>query len=182
MYQTCDNCFIFRTIFYNEPISIREISRINKISPSKVSRIVKHLFNKRLISIEVIGRNYLIRPNLNNYLTKYLLLKEEASYTISSLQEYPQLSKYLNVKSDVTIIFGSYAEHTADDLSDIDILMINGNDKIGYNFTLSQFRKKLLKRNNTILSILKKHIILKGFELFIKEVIRWKKKLYGAQE
>lgn len=85
-----------------------------------------------------------------------------------------------NVKGKIVLIFSSYAVCEADELSDIDVLVINGKYKEGFVFSLSEFKKLLKNKNQTVLSILKKHAIIKGFEEFVEVVLEWKKNLRGV--
>ncbi len=180
MFQNRNKCFIIRTIFYNEPLTLRELSRLTKCSPSKVSRLLKKYLLAELVFVDVKGRGYLIYPNLKNTLLKYELLQEEAAYTELTFSIYPELVKRLKrIYGKVVIVFGSYAEHNADELSDIDVLTIEGEGD--FNLSLVEFRKMLREKNPTVMSILKKHVIIRGFELFIDEVIKWKESLYGVQ-
>ena len=177
MFMNSNKCSIFRTIFYNAPINVRDLSNLTNLAVSTVSKIIRGLEEERLIQIRVMGRNYLIYPNLKNKFLRYYLLCGEMQHTLNTLQKYQNLLD-LNYKGRVVVIFGSYAEGTANELSDIDILTIDGNSR--FNFTLTEFRKTLKERNRTMLSILKKHAIIKGFEIFIDEVIRWKKSSSGV--
>lgn len=181
MFQIYNMCFILRTIFYNDPLTLRDTGRLSKCSLSKTSRIVKELERKKLIKISVKGRSYLLYPNLENEFLKFELLKEEISYTTKILEKYPFLLERLkNVRGKIILIFGSHAACEATELSDIDILVINGKCEHGFNLSLNEFRKLLRDGNPTVLSIIKKHTIIGGFEDFIEEVLKWKKSLYGV--
>ena len=176
-------CFILRTVFYNAPLTLREASRISKCSVSKASRIVKELERKNLIKISVKGRSYFLYPNLENTLLKIELLKEEILYTAKILEKYPfLLEKVKNAEGKIVLIFGSYASFEATELSDIDILVVNGKCKHGFALSLGEFKKLLKGKNQTVLSIIKKHAIIKGFENFIEVVMEWRKSLYGVCE
>ena len=177
MFMNSNKCSIFRTIFYNTPINVRDLSNLTNLAVSTVSKVVGELEEEKLIQIRVKGRNYLIYPNLENKLLRYYLLCGEIHHTLNIFQKYQNLIN-LNYKGKVVVIFGSYAEGTANELSDIDILTIDGNSR--FNFSLSEFRKILKEKNRTMLSILKKHAIIKGFEIFVDEVIRWKKNSSGV--
>ncbi len=175
-------CSIIRTIVYNAPLTLRETSRISNCSLNKTSRIIKSLEKRELIKIKVKGRSYLNYPNLDNKLLKFELLKEEVEYTIKMLEKYPVLKEILEeVDGRIVLVFGSYAVGEADELSDIDMLVVESKTEKGFSLSLEEFREMLNNRNPTLMSIIKKHIILKGFEIFVDEVIKWKKRnLYGV--
>jgi len=174
-------CFVLRTIFYNAPVTLREASRISKCSISKASRIVKDLERKKLIKILVEGRSYLLYPNLENNLLKFKLLEEEILYTLKILEKYPfLLEKLKNIRGKIILIFGSYAAEEADELSDVDILVINGKCNDYFTLSFKEFRRLLKDKNQTILSVVKKHVIIKGFEDFIEVMLKWRKNLHGV--
>ncbi len=178
MFQIYNMCFILRTIFYNGPLTLREVSRLSKCSLSKTSRIVKELEKKKLIRISVKGKSYLLTPIIENTFFNLELLKEEILYTVKILEKYSFLMDELkNIDGKVVIVFGSYASEEADDLSDIDTLTIDGKNA-DFNLTLKEFRDSLRSNKPTIVSIMKKHVIIKGFETFVEEVIKWKKRNY----
>ena len=142
MLQNRNICFIIRTIFYNEPITLREVSRVARCSVSKTSRSIKKLIAKDMVSVEVKGRSYLISTSLNNPLVKYAILQEETGYTKLTFSRYPELfEKLKDIDGKILLIFGSHAEHNADDLSDVDILTIDGNGP--FNVSSKKIKKML---------------------------------------
>jgi len=174
--QVYNMCFIIRTIVYNAPLTLREVSRISGCSLPKTSRIITSLEKRNLINIRVKGRSYLIYPNLENEFLRLELLREEVSYTITMLERYSNLREEIRkLDGRIVIIFGSYSVGEADELSDIDLLIIDGKNHTGFSLSIEEFRELLRNKNPTILSIIKKHIIVKGFEEFVEEVLKWKR-------
>jgi len=173
-------CFIIRTLFYHEPLTLRELSKLANCSLSKTSRKIEELNKEGLVSVSVKGRAYLLRANLQHPLLKYILLREEAEYTALTLKKYPELVELLEellkkCDGEIVLLFGSYARHEATDTSDVDVAVING--KGGeFNLSYEEFRKLMKNKNNTMMSIIKHHVIVKGFEKFIDEVMKWKTK------
>ncbi len=169
-------CFIIRTLFYHEPLTLRELSKLANCSLSKTSRKIETLKRDKLVSVSVKGRAYLLSVNIQNPLLKYVLLKEEAGYTALTFEKYPWLMEVLKkCDGDIILVFGSYAKHEADETSDIDTLTVNGKGG-DFNLSYEEFRKLIAEENNTMMSILKHHVIVKGFEMFIDEVMEWKRR------
>ncbi len=178
-------CFVFRTIFYHSPITLREVSRLCTCSLSKVSREVKLLEKHGLVKILVKGRSFLLFPALDSKLCKLELLKEEVAYTLRVLTHYPFLvEKLAGMKGKVVLLFGSYAAEEANELSDVDILIIDervGKSKNFIRLPVKKFKKLLFENEPMVASILKKHAIISGFETFVDWVMEWKREsLHGV--
>lgn len=171
LFQIMNKYFVFRTIFFRFPITIRGISNHLKISPSTVFRMVKELQREKLIKIKIYGRSYMIYPNFENKVGKYLLLASEALFTEKKFREMPELLDFLDEKSEIILLYGSRAEDYYLDTSDYDIL------KLWKEMKREEFEEEILEGNPFILSILSKHVVLKGFEEWVDFV--WKS-LSGA--
>ncbi len=97
-------------------LTIREISRLCKISHPSVIRIIKTLKKRKILTVEEIGKQHAVKGNFES--DEFVELKK--IYNIISLKP---LVSYVTEKyyPDVIIVFGSYANGTDFEKSDIDI-------------------------------------------------------------
>ncbi len=152
--------------FPTKGLSIREISRLSKISHPSVIKIIKKLEKSNLVSIEKRRREFLVRANLEN--EKFIELKK--LYNLISLKE---LVDYIKEKfePDVIICFGSFANGIDIESSDIDIFV--GNKEISIDESeLKKFEKKLCRKIQIFSGKLKdfpkelRENIINGIKLF----------------
>ncbi len=156
---------VFRTIFYNPELSLRQIAKKLGVSPTVVSRIAKKLYFDRVLDLKPIGRSYLVGVNSND-LSRSLLIASEALFTFFKLKEQKEIRE-IRKKEEIVLVFGSRASDYFTDFSDVDVF--SGKKK-----ELEKLIKQPIGR-----AIMKKHIILKGFEPFVEVAFKWRS-LYGV--
>lgn len=158
---------------------IREIAKNLKESPTTILRKSNNLIEKKIIDFEQKGKN------------KYLFLKKNfETLTYIYFAEIYKLSKFLEQntklkivfeeitkksKSNLIILFGSYAKGNETKNSDLDVYIETKNlkEKEEIQKIYSKFSVKIGKfdkDSNLIKEIIKNHIILKGFEKFYEKV------------
>ena len=171
--------------------NINEIAKILKLSVGSVHKILKSLEERKIVNLKQLGNASYYSLNLNNTETikycEFLLIEEKnnllennktAKIYISDLEKYDAKS---------VILFGSIL-NKEDKAKDVDVLFIIKNKKQineinNFCLEISKIRTKkvnplimeekdlidnIKNKNNVILDILKKGIILKGENLFIK--------------
>jgi len=111
--------------FYDNPgqkIHLRELARQTGLSPTGASKMLKQLVREDLVVEEKTKLAAFYRPNYSNqqfytYKKTHNLLKLKTSELLSDLIEFYQ-------RPDAIVVFGSYANGTDTEDSDIDILVI----------------------------------------------------------
>ena len=97
-----------------------------------------------------------------------------------------KIAELITDRAEVAVIFGSYAKGLATNVSDLDLIIINGNlNKIineienlygikisPKNFSKKEFIKSQKNKDNFFIEILNSHIILNGFDFFINTTWR----------
>ncbi len=176
-----------------EQYNINQIAKILKLSVGSVHKILKNLEERNIVNLKQLGNASYYSLNLNNIETiKYceLMLIEEKNNLLNknkTAKIYVQdLEKY-NSKS--IILFGSIL-NKEDQAKDVDVLFIIKNKEQikeinSFCLEISKIRTKkvnplimeekdlilnIKNKNNAILDIIKKGIILKGEEVFIKSI------------
>jgi predicted nucleotidyltransferase len=157
---------------------LREISRDTKRSPATIFRKLNEMAKNNIVDYKSEGKNnvYFIK---NNLLAKKVVYEAENYKLIKLLHKYPDLSVILNEvltkeKSDIIILFGSYANFTTNKESDIDIYIETNNVKV------KNEMKNIHSKINTkigdfdinsplIKEIVKNHIILRGTEKYYEK-------------
>lgn len=181
MYQKRDNilslfCSDFRKKFY-----LREISKESGLLPMTVSRILEMLEKENIIRHRVEGKHKYFELNLDNIKTKFLLVMAEIYKTFSFLERYPVFKSFLKeiTKIDGTIVvYGSFANFTATEESDLDVLTISDKKTdlprhlLPYriheiNMAKEEFFSALKKGEPLIKEIFTNHIILHNHSFFV---------------
>jgi len=162
----------------NTKFYVKELSRILKVSPGSVSKAVNRFEKNGLLIKNVVGQTHQYSVNIENPM-------------ILPLKKFNGLVKIHNsnfkntfLKADENMlslaIYGSYADGTYDEKSDLDVLIITPSNKEVYNqpgtklqsklglelsisiFKLSQWRK-LAKQNDPYYKrIVENHILFYG--------------------
>jgi predicted nucleotidyltransferase len=176
---------------YDSEIYGREIISKVKISQKNVAITLSKLEEEGILSSKIKGnlRHYFL--NRKNPLIDKYLISAELQKAIDFLKNKPLIREVVQeIDAEIVCIFGSYAKGTEKKDSDVDIFVIGNFDekkvkKKGELFnlklnifkgSLKNFRDSLKKGDLFVSEILKNHVIVKGYETFIKEVIkqRWK--------
>jgi predicted nucleotidyltransferase len=114
---------------YEANFHIRAMAKLLDTSHVTLLPHLKHLEQIKILQHEKVGRNKQYLLNKTNILTKYYLTTTEQLTTISYLEKnfvIKKLAEHLN-NLDTTnplILFGSYANNTATEKSDIDLFCI----------------------------------------------------------
>lgn len=160
---------------------VREISRSLNKPHSTISRKLKNLTQEGVLDCERKGKNkvYFLKKNLRADLCIY---NSERYKMIKLLYKYPRMNVILQdildeVSEGLVVLFGSYADLTANEDSDIDIYIKGRNQKTRgriedihsrVNVKIGEFNTE----DPLIREIIKKHIILKGVEEFYQYLNR----------
>lgn len=173
--------------------NINEIAKILKLSVGSVHKILKSLEERKILNLKQLGNASYYNLNLNNIETiKYcelLLIEEKNSLLENNKTAKIYVSDLEKYDTKMSILFGSIL-NKEDQAKDVDVLFIIKNKKQiteinNFCLEIAKIRTKkvnplimeekdlifnIKNKNNVILDILKKGIILKGEDLFIKSI------------
>ena len=154
---------------------LREISRKLNVPHSTILRKIRKLLEKNVLDFFLEGKNkvFFIKNNLKA--KNYVFSAEIYKYN-QFLEKNPKLSVLFEdilkiAKSNLIVLFGSYAKQNFGKNSDIDIY-VNTTDKNliknieNLNLKLSVKIGKFDKSSLLIKEIIKDHIIIRGVETF----------------
>jgi predicted nucleotidyltransferase len=160
------------------PIHVRALSKKILRPHSTVIRALSELENENAVDYKVLGRNkeYFLRDNV--YARTLFIMAEQ--YKLSKLMlKYRKIGPVVEdilaeCKSEMVVIFGSYAKLSANNDSDIDIYIETKETRI----------KKAVERINSALSvkigefdsksllireIIKSHVLIRGVDEFYEK-------------
>ena len=114
---------------YTASLHVRAMAQLLGTSHVTLLPYLQQLEKGRILQHEAVGRNKQYQLNKANILTKYFLTTTEELFTIEYLEKHHlirKLAEHLNSMdtSNPLILFGSYADDTATDESDIDLFII----------------------------------------------------------
>ena len=165
---------------YNKRIYGRDVAKKLKMNQKTVSNILNKLEKENILKFSIEGKNKYYYLNKFNSNIKEIVKLIEIQRKIEFLDRYKkfrELFDKINERAKGTlIIFGSYASFSANEKSDLDISIIGKIEDIRdlerlYNIKINiiDISKKDFNKEDTIIKeIIKKHIILKGEEEFIR--------------
>lgn len=165
---------------YSKKIYGRNIAGKLKMNQKTVSNILKKFEKENMLKFTSEGKNKYYFLNKFNPRIKDIIKLIEIAKKIKFLEKRKNLgglfSDLENRTQGIAIIFGSYANYSANLKSDLDVFVIgkikdvNDLEKI-YNIKINIIKsvmKKFNKQDIFIKEIIKNHIILKGVEEFIE--------------
>ncbi len=150
-----------------------------KMNQKTVSNILNNLEKQHIIKFTQEGKNKYFFLNKINPPTKEVIKFVEINKKIKLFEKYKRLhSLFLDIEKrakGIMAIFGSYANFTSNERSDLDLFVIGAVAKIEdledlYNIKINVIKstKENFKSNDLFINeIIKNHIILKGIEDFI---------------
>src|SRR4030043_1293442 len=119
---------LFRTD-YTTSLHVRAMANLLNVSHMTLLPHLNRLEELKILQSAKIGRNKHYRLNQDNILTKYYLTTTEELVTIEYLEKnqfIKKLAEHLNAidTPNPLILFGSYADNSATEESDIDLFCI----------------------------------------------------------
>ncbi len=176
---------------YNKTIYGRELIGKVNLSVKGISLLLNKLEDEKvLVSMKQGGIKYFSLNKKNPSIKKYIVITE-IMYSIKFLEGKIKIrhifEKLINL-GQIVCIFGSYARETQKKDSDLDLFVVGNfnkeqikkikeinniyNLKINVkNITKSNFIKAIKENNLLIKEILVNHVILSGYDGFVKGVI-----------
>jgi predicted nucleotidyltransferase len=157
---------------------IREISKSINQPLATTQRRINNLIEDKIIDYQIKGKNktLFLRENI---LTKNYIIQSEIYKLSKFLKKHPKLKSIIEEinstsKSQLIILFGSYAKNKEENNSDIDIYIETTSEKEKKDIEeiyskLSIKTGKFNIHSDLGKEIIKNHIILKGFETFYEK-------------
>src|SRR3989344_1061511 len=183
MYQNRNNDLDVISLFrgdYKTRFYLREISKLSKMPLKTCQNVLSNLEKAKVLKSKTEGKNKYFSLNLENIKTKSYLQQTEIYQTDIFIEKYPQFKMFLkSLKTTAPIIvFGSFAKFTADNDSDLDLLIV-ADKKIELPFHLLRFKihqinltektflKAIKEQEDLIKEIEENHIILNNHSFYV---------------
>lgn len=139
--------------------TMHELSKAVKVPYATFHREIKKMSS--LVTSETVGKAKTIEINLKNPVIKSYLAISSEEEKKGYLKGQPIIRKIASELSNETVVlFGSYAKHTHNEKSDIDLMVIGSGKRTIY---FSEYELLFKKRINPIF------ITKKEFQLMLKE-------------
>src|SRR3989344_2722788 len=157
---------------------IRGLAKLLGTNQTTIARKVREMHRENILDWKQEGRNKVVflKKSLE---TKQYVYAVEVQKLLVTIKKYPSLRRVIelikkNEKITLAILFGSYAKGTAHKESDIDIYLCTTDTKLkeeveAIDSKISVKIGKYTKDSLLIKEIEKKHIILKGVELYYEK-------------
>jgi len=174
---------------YNREYYIREIEKLIAVSSRTSLVTLAKLEKKGILESKTKGKIKLYSIKKSTISREYFLLTEQ--YKKIKFMEKNHLIKEILEKTDefmqgIIVIFGSYAKEIQKEDSDLDLFIVgkyeedkikNVGKKYGININIKSYPMKIFKKeiHQDILlrEIIGNHILIKGTEKFVREVVKW---------
>jgi predicted nucleotidyltransferase len=151
---------------------------ILKTNHMTVIRAARRLVEENVLDTVKEGRNKLYSLKTTLEAKNYLFMAE--LYKLNKLiNKYPTMRRIVGIiqndrRIELAVLFGSYANFSADKTSDIDIFIEGNNAKIREEIESKDSKASVkigryVEDNSLIKEIWKKHIILKGIEVYYEK-------------
>ncbi|MEK6914413.1 MAG: nucleotidyltransferase domain-containing protein [Nanoarchaeota archaeon] len=162
----------------NENIYGRYISRKLKMNQKTVSNILNKLEKENILKFSIEGKNKYYFLNKANSNIKEIIKIIEINKKIKLTEKYKKFKDLFNQLESkiggILVIFGSYANFSSNEKSDLDLLVIGKNENVKdlerlYNIKINVVKiekNKFNKEDILIKEIVKNHVLLKGVEEF----------------
>ena len=165
---------------YNARFYLREISKLSKLPLKTCQNALSNLEKAKVLKSKREGKNKYFSLNLENIKTKSYLQQAEICQTDRFVEKYPQFKMFLkSLETNASIIvFGSFAKFTADQDSDLDLLVVS-EKKIELPFHLLPFKpheinmtektflKAIDQQEDLMKEIEENHIILNNHSFYV---------------
>jgi predicted nucleotidyltransferase len=163
----------------NTSFHIKQLSRILNVSPASVSSAVKSFEEVGLLSKEEKGLAYIYRLESENSMVMPL----KKAYGIAFVLSSEPKEKFLEIDPNIIslALFGSYAEGSFDEKSDIDFLIVTSKRKEMFIKAAKRLEEELEKEVSlSVLKLSEWRFMAKKGDAFYKRVVENHILLYGS--
>lgn len=178
---------------YFKEIHGRGVFNSKKIKASQrtISRVLSDLEERDFLDSRVEGNIKYYSLNKANPIIEDLLIFLESLRSFEFLNENKKLIDFSKeIPGEIVCVFGSYANGKQKKKSDLDIYVVGkvntneirdigkkyGFDVQVFNVWLKNFRKSIKEKYELFCEVLLNHVVLKGKERFVREVLQNEKK------
>ncbi len=182
---------------YRTRFHVRQLAGMLKMNHATVALTLKRLEAKKVLKSEQEGRNKKYCLNLDDILTKSYLENAESAKTMKYFEKHFLIKKMLSefsttiLKETPVVLFGSYANESYTNKSDIDVLLINNGNEGKISKAIKDFGEKqnrkiqlqkmskrcfedgLREKDVLISEIIKNHIILNNIPVIVDILWRY---------
>ncbi len=163
----------------NTSFHIKQLARILNVSPASVSSAVKSFEEDGLLSKEEKGLAHIYSLDSDNSVVTPLKKAYGIAFVLSSKPEEKFLETDPNIIS--LAFFGSYAEGSFDEKSDIDFLIVTGAKKEVHIKAAKQLEEELEKEVSlSVLKLSEWRIMAKKGDAFYKRIVENHILLHGS--
>jgi predicted nucleotidyltransferase len=163
----------------NTDFHIKQLARLLGVSPASVSSAVKSFDEDGLLSKEEKGLAHIYMLNPDNSMVTPLKKAYGIAFVLSSKPKEVLLEIDPNIIS--LALFGSYAEGSFDEKSDIDFLAVTQTKKGSFVAAIDQLEEKLQKEVNiSVFKLSEWRAMEKKGDAFYKKVIESHILLHGS--
>lgn len=163
----------------NTSFHIKQLARILSVSPASVSDAVKSFEEDRLLSKEEIGQAHIYRLDSDNSVVAPL----KKAYGIAFIMSSKPKEKFLEIDPNIIslALFGSYAEGSFDEKSDIDFLVVAGARREMFLKAAKRLEEELEKEVSlSVLKLSEWRAMAKKGDAFYKRIVENHILLYGS--
>ncbi len=163
----------------NTSFHIKQLARLLKVSPASVSSAVKSFDEDGLLSKEEKGLAHIYRLDFDNSMVAPLKKAYGFAFVLSSK---PKM-KFIEIDPNIIslALFGSYAEGSFDEKSDIDFLIVTGTRKEIFIKAAKRLEEELEKEVSlSVLKLSEWRAMAKKGNAFYKRVVENHILLYGS--
>lgn len=165
---------------YNSELYGRAIASKLKMNQKTVSNVLTKLEKRHIIKFKQEGRNKYYFLNKLNPSTKEMIKLVEVNKRIVLFEKYKQINPLFSElekrTNGISVIFGSYANFTKTEKSDLDLFVIGSISELSDLETLYNIKINVVKSTTNKFKpddlfskeVIKNHIILKGVDEFIR--------------
>lgn len=163
----------------NTSFHIKQLARILNVSPASVSSAVKSFEEDGLLSKEEKGLAHIYRLDSDNSVVAPLKKAYGITFVLSSKPK----EKFLEIDPNIIslALFGSYAEGSFDEKSDIDFLAVTGASKEMFIKAAKRLEEELEKEVSlSVLKLSEWRAMAKKGDAFYKRIVENHILLYGS--
>lgn len=163
----------------NTSFHIKQLARILNVSPASVSSAVKSFEEDGLLSMEEKGLAHIYKLNFDNSVIEPL----KKAYGIAFVHSSKPKEKFLEIDSNIIslALFGSYAQGSFDEKSDIDFLIVTSARKEIFIQVAKRLEEELEKEVSlSVLKLSEWRAMAKKGDAFYKRVVENHILLYGS--
>ena len=163
----------------NTSFHIKQLARILNVSPASVSSAVKSFEEDGLLSKEEKGLAHIYKLNFDNGIVEPLKKAYGIAFVLSSKPK----EKFLEIDSNIIslVLFGSFAEGSFDERSDIDFLIVTSARKEMFIKAAKRLEEELEKEVSlSILKLSEWRVMAEMGDAFYKRIVTNHILLYGS--